>query len=117
MKYKTNCDIIEEKLNWENYIAKNASSLIIGTFPTVEHRRCFQFFYPNKDNPFWRILGSIAEIDVVPANQINAVKNRQEILEKLNLGITDMGYRIYRHGNSSLDQSIFPIEFMDIFKI
>ena len=28
-----------------------------------------------------------------------------------------MGYKVLRHDNSSLDQSIFPVEFMNIFQI
>lgn len=117
MIYKTECKVIEETLEWENYIPSKANKLIIGTFPTVEHRRSYKFFYPNKDNPFWKILSIIAETKLIPADQNKAVSNRQEILSKLNLGITDMGYKILRHANSSLDQSIFPIEFMNIFKI
>lgn len=117
MNYKTNSDFIEETLEWDSYIPLNATKLIIGTFPTISHRRSFQFFYPNKDNPFWNILSEIAQIELVPANQPDAIENRKNILNKLQLGITDMGYKILRHANSSLDQSIFPIEFMDIFNI
>lgn len=117
MTYKTNCNFIPETLEWESYIPLTATKLIIGTFPTVTHRRSFDFFYPNKDNPFWNVLSEIAQIELVPANEFDAIENRKKILNKLELGITDMGYKILRHANSSLDQSIFPIEFMNIFKI
>ncbi len=117
MNYKTNCNTIEEKLEWENYIPDNANKLIIGTFPTVLHRRSFKFFYPNKDNPFWLILSEIAKINLLPAEHCNAIANRKSILDKLNLGITDMGYKVLRHSGSSLDQNILPLEFMNIFQI
>lgn len=117
MNYKTSCNIIEEILGWESYIPPKATKLIIGTFPTVQDRRSFEFFYPNPYNPFWVVLSKIAEIELVSVSELDAVKNRKKILNKLNLAITDIGYKIIRHGNSSSDQSIFPVEFMDIFKL
>lgn len=117
MSYKTKCDTVEEKLEWDNFIPPNATQLIIGTFPTAIQRRSFQFFYPNKDNPFWEVLAAIAETKLLPNDDKNAIPNRQSILTELKLGITDMGYKVLRHSNSSLDQSIFPVEFMNIFQI
>lgn len=117
MSYKTKCDIVEEKLEWDNFIPPKATKLIIGTFPTVFHRRSFEFFYPNKGNPFWEVLAAIADIELLQSNHPDAVQNRKSILTELNLGITDMGYKVLRHSNSSLDQSILPIEFMNIFQI
>lgn len=117
MTYKTKCATVEEELEWDNFIPSKATRLIIGTFPTAPHRRSFQFFYPNKDNPFWEVLASIAEIELVNVDDPNAIQNRQSILTKLKLGITDMGKKVLRHANSSLDQSILPVEFMDIFQI
>lgn len=117
MIYKTKPDTIEETLGWDNFIPPLASKLIIGTFPTAWSNRSFEFFYPNKDNPFWQVLSVIAKIDLVLHDNAEAIQNRKSILTKLNLGITDMGYKVLRHNNSSLDQSIFPVEFMDIFKI
>src|SRR5690606_26750721 len=110
MKYKTECNYIEETLEWESYVPPNATKIIIGTFPTVPHRRSFEFFYPNKDNPFWTVLSTIAQIPLIDPKSADAIDNRKSILNKLRLGITDMGYKILRHANSSLDQSIFPIE-------
>lgn len=117
MSYKTKCDTVEEKLEWDNFIPPKATQLIIGTFPTAIQRRSFQFFYPNKDNPFWEVLAAIAETKLLPNDHKDAIQNRQSILTKLKLGITDMGYKVLRHSNSSLDQSIFPVEFMNIFQI
>lgn len=117
MNYITKCAIIEEKLEWESYIPSNAKSLIIGTFPTIEERRSFPFFYPNINNPFWLVLSKISKLELIYSGTEAVLVNRKLILDKLKLGITDMGAQIYRHANSSLDQSILPIEFTDIFKI
>ncbi len=115
--YITQSTIVKETLKWESYFPSDATKLIIGTFPTEERRRKFNFFYPNESNPFWFILSVIAEIKLVPATEKDAIVNRKHILDKLKLGITDMGVKILRHGRSSADGNIFPVEFMDIFKI
>lgn len=117
MNYITECNLVEEKLEWDSFIPAGARKLIIGTFPTVKKRRDFEFFYPNKNNCFWKVLSIIANHELIPSDKNGAIMNRKEILKKLNLGITDMGYKILRHDNSSLDQSIIPIEFMNIFRI
>jgi hypothetical protein len=46
-----------------------------------------------------------------------AVKERKQILELLKVGITDMGLEIERKGDSSLDENLTAIKYMDIFKI
>jgi G:T/U mismatch-specific DNA glycosylase len=117
MNYKTTCKVIEECLEWGNFIPSNATKLIIGTFPTVPNKRSFEFFYPNKSNLFWNVLAAVAKISPLPPEYENAIRNRKNILEKLNVGITDMGCKVLRHDGSSLDQGIFPIKFMDIFQI
>ena len=117
MNYVTLCNIKKEELKWDSYIPTGATKLIIGTFPTEPRKRKFMFFYPNENNPFWEVLSSIADVDLVSADDKEAVSNRKSILKKLKLGITDMGYKILRQQSSSSDQNIFPVEFMDIFKI
>ena len=80
----------------ENFIPTNADKLIIGTFPTAKQRRSFEFFYPNKNNPFWKVLASIAEMTLAPADSSKAIQNRKEVLTKLNLGITDIKFIVMR---------------------
>ena len=45
------------------------------------------------------------------------IEERKNILDKLKLGLTDMGKIICRQQGSSKDHSLFPIEFMDIVQI
>jgi G:T/U-mismatch repair DNA glycosylase len=105
---------------FEPYIPENATSLIIGTFPTVAGKREFHFFYPNRNNLFWKNLSAIAgptfALKTIE-NALEAVEHRKRILDSLNLGIADMGRIVYRQKNSSLDNSLLPIEFTDVFKL
>lgn len=122
MKYKTLNPHKEEPLPWPEYIPDNADKLILGTFPTKKENRDFDFFYPNKNNKFWKVLARIANFkltDFKPneAGQQLAVRERKQILDTLKLAITDIGAKVLRRNNSSLDSNLFPIEFSDIFSI
>ncbi len=44
---------------WEPFIPPKAKVLIMGTFPPGNHRWSMDFYYPNPQNDFWRIMGLI----------------------------------------------------------
>ena len=122
MNYKTINPHQKEELPWPEYIPDHADKLILGTFPTKKDNRDFEFFYPNKNNKFWKVLARIANFNLTAFEssekwQIQAVIERKQLLDKLKLGITDIGAVILRHKNSSLDSNLFPVEFTDIFKL
>jgi len=48
-----------ERHPWEPYIPENAKYLFLGTFPPKPERWSMPFFYPNKINDFWRVMGII----------------------------------------------------------
>ncbi len=58
-----NSDIIIEKHPWEPYIPNNTRVLILGTFPPKQEKWSMDFYYPNKINDFWRIMGIIFHAD------------------------------------------------------
>jgi G:T/U-mismatch repair DNA glycosylase len=110
----------EESITWEKfYVPPNASKLLIGTFPTSESKRqkTFDFFYPNSQNPMWEMLAKIANEPFNKSTFYLDKANAYKILNKLNLGITDMAFKVYRLGVTSQDQGLFPLEFVDIFQI
>lgn len=122
MKYKTLNPYEEERLPWDEYIPVNANKLILGTFPTKKENRDFEFFYPNRNNKFWKVLARIADTELTAFDnneegKLLAVQERKKILDKLQLAITDIGARVLRQKNSSLDSNLFPIEFTDVFAI
>lgn len=115
--YVTKAKFHSETLPFETYIPENADKLILGTFPTKENLRKYKFFYPNTSNKFWRILSGLFDHQLAFFEGNDAVAERQMILDKLNLAISDMGHIIYRQNESSLDANIFPYEFTNIFQI
>ena len=48
-----------ERHPWPPYIPQRARYLFLGTFPPKPERWSMQFFYPNRINDFWRVMGLI----------------------------------------------------------
>lgn len=48
-----------ERHPWPPYIPEKAKYLFLGTFPPKPERWSMPFFYPNKINDFWRMIGII----------------------------------------------------------
>ena len=48
-----------ERHPWPPYIPEGAKYLFLGTFPPKPERWSMDFFYPNKINDFWRVMGII----------------------------------------------------------
>lgn len=118
MTYKTVNEYKEETHPWPPFIPVNADKLILGTFPTSEgNRGAYEFFYPNPNNDFWRVLFRVAGKKLDDHRNAEPVEIRKQVLTELNLGIGDIGKRILRQKESSKDESLFPIEYTDIFSI
>jgi G:T/U-mismatch repair DNA glycosylase len=102
---------------WNWFAPENSRVLIVGTFPPTKRNWSFDFFYPNKNNFFWKVIAQIAEKELeYPAGDL-AVEERKNLLRKLHLAVTDMGQHISRNNNSSLDENLSVVEYMNIFQI
>jgi G:T/U-mismatch repair DNA glycosylase len=109
--------IHKETHPWKWYVPPNSQILIIGTFPPVKEKWSYHFFYPNKLNLFWPIMSRMANRPLIYISGEAAVDERKQILESLKVAITDMGFEIERRDNSSRDENLTPIQYMNIFKI
>lgn len=108
---------MEELHPWNWFAPENSRVLIVGTFPPTKRNWSFDFFYPNKANFFWRVMAQIAQVELQYPNGDLAVEERKGILRKLHTAITDMGRHIARSNNSSLDENLSVVEYMNIFQI
>lgn len=52
-------DIQIESHPWEPFVPDGAKVLIMGTFPPGAHRWSMDFYYPNRTNDFWYMMGLI----------------------------------------------------------
>jgi G:T/U-mismatch repair DNA glycosylase len=107
----------EESHDWGNYIPEGATRLFIGTFPTDVSNRKHDFFYSSATNRFWDTISTLSGTDRNMLKGQDGIDQKRKILDKLKLGLTDMGKRVYRQMGSSNDHSLFPIEFMDIIQL
>jgi G:T/U-mismatch repair DNA glycosylase len=107
----------EEIHPWNRYIPANAKSIIIGTFPPTLRNWSYDFFYPNKNNYFWRIMAQIAGKPLQHFSGEEAVEERKNILNQLGTGVSDMGKIIRRTKGSSSDENLEIVEYMDILRI
>ena len=44
---------------FEPFLPKNATLLMLGTFPPAPKRWCMPFYYPNFQNDMWRVMGLV----------------------------------------------------------
>jgi G:T/U-mismatch repair DNA glycosylase len=90
--------------------------LFIGTFPTAAKNRAFEFFYPNRSrSAFWKILSSVAGVDLDLQNTGEAaVTVRKKILDCLKAGVTDMGLEVIRAGESSRDEHLKVLKYVNV---
>lgn len=59
MESKDNEMLPLERHPWEPFMPEGAKVLIMGTFPPGSHRWSMDFYYPNRTNDFWFMMGLI----------------------------------------------------------
>ncbi len=59
MKAEDNWLLPLERHPWEPFVPEGAKVLIMGTFPPGSHRWSMDFYYPNRTNDFWFMMGLI----------------------------------------------------------
>ena len=117
MNTVTNNSFREESHRWNWYIPPGATRLFIGTFPTEERNIKHDFFYSSATNRFWDVISKLSDFEIEILKGVNGIEEKKKALAKLNLGLTDMGRKVYRQMGSSKDHSLFPLEFMDIIQL
>lgn len=92
-------------------------TLILGSFPPHESKRDYPFYYPNKQNNFWKILAQLNNVPLKYFSGNDAVKERQHLMIELKTGVQNMGKQIVRIGTSARDADITIVEFQDVLSI
>jgi hypoxanthine-DNA glycosylase len=99
---------------WEPFITENAQILILGAFPPGEHRWSMEFYYPNPQNDFWRIMGIIFFGDknyfVVPGTKTFDVIMIKDFLRSKGIAMHDAAYKVRRLKGNASDKFLEVIE-------
>lgn len=113
-----NEQIAIERHPWPPFIPPGARYLFLGTFPPQEHRWSMPFFYPNRTNDFWRIMGLIflgnrdalwdAERGRFNLDAIKSLLNREHI------ALWDTGMAVRRLKGNASDKFLEIVEPIDL---
>lgn len=99
---------------WPPYIPPHPRVLLMGTFPPQPHRWSMDFYYPNRTNDFWRIIGLIFLGDPLALyNKETKTYNLDEIrkiLDREGIALNDTGYRIRRLKGNASDKFLEIVE-------
>ena len=103
---------------FEPFIPENAKILIMGTFPPPQKRWSMQFYYPNRTNDFWPIMGLIFYGDkkaLLSADgktfDVFAIK---KLLTEKGIAMSDTGSKIRRLQDNASDKFLDIIEPVDL---
>ena len=115
-------DIIERH-PFEPFLPSNAKLLIMGTFPPTQNRWSMNFYYPNRINDFWYMMGLIFTGDknyfYDKENKTFYLDKIKEILENKGIALSDTGYEVKRLKGNASDkflQIITPTPLFELLK-
>ena len=99
---------------FEPFIPEGAKILIMGTFPPQPKRWAMDFYYPNRTNDFWFIIGLIFLGDKDALYDRTTRQFRLEAIKKLlcekGIALNDTGLRIKRLMGNASDKFLEIIE-------
>lgn len=93
---------------WPPFIPENAKILIMGTFPPQPKRWSMDFYYPNRTNDFWFMMGLIFMGDKDALYDRSSKSFRlgliKELLTEKGIALNDTGRQIRRLKNNASDK-------------
>lgn len=111
-------DQLVERHPWPPYIPDGASILFLGTFPPKPERWSMPFFYPNKINDFWRVMGLIFMDDrdalwdkSSGRFDLDAIK---KLLDREGIALWDTAMKVRRLRDNASDKFLEIVEPIDL---
>lgn len=108
-----------ERHPWPPYIPNGARYLFLGTFPPKPERWSMPFFYPNKINDFWRIMGIIffeGDRDALWDKQLQRfdLEVIKSFLDKEGIALWDTAMAVRRLRDNASDKFLDIVEPIDL---
>lgn len=128
-------DIIISKHPYDEYVSSTITKLIIGSMPPYKFCKKensngkliqefdiqdddVRWYYGSNRNKFWHLLGQVTNTELDFKNTEKAIKQRKKLLDKYNIGITDIVktciHKEGQKGKKSDDKSLEIIEYKKI---
>lgn len=99
---------------WPPFIPENAKILIMGTFPPGPHRWSMDFYYPNRTNDFWPMMGLVFCNDryalMADDHKTFCLPAIKSLLTSHGIALNDTGHRIRRLKGNASDKFLEIIE-------
>lgn len=106
---------------WPPFIPDKAKVLIMGTFPPAAHRWSMDFYYPNRTNDFWYMMG------LIYFNDRKALVNDQSgefdltaiksLLTEKGIALNDTGRKVRRLRGNASDKYLEIIEPVPLYDL
>ncbi|MCM1522232.1 MAG: uracil-DNA glycosylase family protein [Muribaculaceae bacterium] len=106
---------------WPPFIPEGARVLIMGTFPPGPHRWSMNFYYPNRANDFWFMMGLIffGDRDALydrASRQFDLAAIRG-LLNERGIALNDTGLRIRRLKGNASDKFLEIVEPVHLYEL
>ncbi len=112
------CGITIENHPLEPFLPSNGKVLFLGSFPPPKARWSMEFFYPNFQNDFWRIIGLVHFSDashfVAESKKCFDCAKIQSFCLKNGLGLFDTASRVCRLKGNASDEFLVILRPADI---
>lgn len=99
---------------WEPFIPDNARVLLMGTFPPGEHRWSMDFYYPNRTNDFWYMMGLMFFNDRYALydkeKRLFRLDDIKQLLTEKGIAMNDTCHKIRRLKGNASDKFLEVIE-------
>lgn len=104
---------------FEPFLPPNAKVLIMGTFPPQPKRWSMEFYYPNRTNDFWPMMGLIFNNN---SNSLFKSGTKEFDLDKIKqllndkgIALNDTGYQIRRLAGNASDKFLDIIQPVNLY--
>lgn len=99
---------------FEPFVPDDAKVLIMGTFPPQPKRWSMQFYYPNRTNDFWYMMGLIFMGDrdalLIPGTKDFDLPKIKDLLNNKGIALNDTGYHVRRLAGNASDKFLEIVE-------
>ena len=107
------------------FFPKDARVLFLGSFPPPRNRWCMEFFYPNLQNDFWRILGLVffddkehfLEARPTDGKRVFARHRIEAFLREHQIAMYDTAVRVIRQRGNASDAFLAVVEPLDLERV
>ncbi|MDE5607666.1 MAG: uracil-DNA glycosylase family protein [Muribaculaceae bacterium] len=103
---------------FEPFIPENAKILIMGTFPPQPKRWAMEFYYPNRTNDFWFMMGLIFLRDKDAlydrSTKLFRLDKIKQLLNTKGIALNDTGHSVRRLMGNASDKYLEIVEPVDL---